>query len=174
MASHVTSDLLSSTYWGRDKMAATSHRRHFQINFLMKMFKFRLKFHWSVPIDNFQALVRIMACDERATNHYLTQWRPRLPTHMNWNFSSTSNIMHRCVISWCYIRLFVMQMICCNLCFAVSININSDTNSLGFALSKMCCYINGYEITTRSVNFIQNRTGDKWFFYVSNNVLILG
>ena len=48
------------THWGWDKMAAI-----FQTTFLnrfswMKIYEFRLKFHWS-PINNISALVQIMA-----------------------------------------------------------------------------------------------------------------
>ena len=36
------------THWGRDKMAAISQTTYSNVLFLMKMYKFRLKFHWSL------------------------------------------------------------------------------------------------------------------------------
>ena len=56
---------LHLTHWGRNKMAAIS-KTTLSIAFSsMKMFEFRLKFHWSFvpkcPINNIPALVQIMA-----------------------------------------------------------------------------------------------------------------
>ena len=53
------------THWGRDKMAAMYHTAFSNAFSWMKMFKFRLRFHWSFflkgPINNIPALVQIMA-----------------------------------------------------------------------------------------------------------------
>ena len=53
------------THWGRDKMAAIFQTTFSNAFSWMKMFKFRLRFHWSlfprVPINNIPALVQIMA-----------------------------------------------------------------------------------------------------------------
>ena len=50
------------SHWGRDKMAAIFQTTFSNAFFLMKMFKFWLRFHWSLfPINNIPALVQIMA-----------------------------------------------------------------------------------------------------------------
>ena len=53
------------THWGRDKMAAIFQTTFSNAFSWMKMFKFRLRFHWSlfprVQLTIFQALVQIMA-----------------------------------------------------------------------------------------------------------------
>ena len=44
------------THWGRDKMAAISQTTFSDVVLWKKMFKFRLKFHWSVfPNSNWQS-----------------------------------------------------------------------------------------------------------------------
>ena len=66
------------THWGRDKMAAI-----FQTTFLhafswMKMYKFRLRFHWSlfprVKLTIFQHWFRLWLGADQATSHFLNQW----------------------------------------------------------------------------------------------------
>ena len=66
------------THWGRDKMAAI-----FQTTFSngfswMKMFEFRLKFHWNlflrVQLTISQHWFRQWLGDDQATSHYLNQW----------------------------------------------------------------------------------------------------
>ena len=56
---------LSLTHWGWDKMAAISQTTFSSTFSWMKMFEFRLKFHWSMLLkglnDNILALVQIMA-----------------------------------------------------------------------------------------------------------------
>ena len=61
------------THWGRDKMAAISHAFSW-----MKMFEFRLKFHWSLflrfQLTIFQHWLRLWLGADHATSHYLNQW----------------------------------------------------------------------------------------------------
>ena len=53
------------THWGRDKIATISQTTVSNVFSWMKMYEFRLKFHWSLflggPINNIPALVQIMA-----------------------------------------------------------------------------------------------------------------
>ena len=71
-------DSISLTHWGRDKMAAI-----FQMTFSngfswMKMYEFRLTFHWSlflgVQLTIFQHWFRKWLGANQATSHYLNQW----------------------------------------------------------------------------------------------------
>ena len=66
------------THWGRDEMAAI-----FQTPFAngfswMKLYEFRLKFHWSlflgVELTIFQHWFRLWLGADQATSHYLNQW----------------------------------------------------------------------------------------------------
>ena len=66
------------THWGRDKMTAI-----FQTTFSngfswMKMYEFRLTFHWSlfpgVQLTIFQHWFRKWLGADQATSHYLNQW----------------------------------------------------------------------------------------------------
>ena len=53
-------------------------RRHFQMQFLMKMYEFRLRFHWSLflrfELTIFQHWFRQWLGADQATSHYLIQW----------------------------------------------------------------------------------------------------
>ena len=66
------------THWGRDKMAAifqTILSNHF---FRMKMFEFRLRFHWNLfpgpQFTIFNHWSRQWLGAGQATSHYLNQW----------------------------------------------------------------------------------------------------
>ena len=70
--------MLNLTHWGRDKMAVI-----FQTTFSngfswMKMYEFRLTFHWSlflgVQLTIFQHWFRKWLGADQATSHYLNQW----------------------------------------------------------------------------------------------------
>ena len=68
------------THWGRDKMAANFQTTYSNGYFLMKMYEFRLKFHWSlslvVELAIFQRWFRKQRLGvDKATSHYLKQWR---------------------------------------------------------------------------------------------------
>ena len=53
---------LVTHHWGRDKMTASFQTILSNAFSWMKIYKFRLRFHWSLfPINNIPALVRIMA-----------------------------------------------------------------------------------------------------------------
>ena len=58
-------------HWGRDKMAANFLTTFSNAFSSMKIYKFQLRFHWSlfsrVWLNNFPALVQV-------TSHYLNQW----------------------------------------------------------------------------------------------------
>ena len=72
------------TNWGRDKMAYEI----FKCTFLDETCCILIKKNISVkyvrkgPIDNNPAFVQIMAWRRKATSHSLTQWWPRLLTHI--------------------------------------------------------------------------------------------
>ena len=69
---------VSLTHWGRDKMAAIFHTTFSNGFSWMKLFKFRLRFHWSlfprVQIIIFQHWFRYWLGAGQATSHYLNQW----------------------------------------------------------------------------------------------------
>ena len=66
------------THWGRDKMDAISQTTFWSALSWMKMFEFRLKFHWSlflrVQLTIFQHWFRLWLGAVQATSHYLNQW----------------------------------------------------------------------------------------------------
>ena len=66
------------THWGRDKMAAISQTTFSNAFSWMKMYKFRLRFHWSlfprVQLTIFQHWFRWWLGAVQATSHYLNQW----------------------------------------------------------------------------------------------------
>ena len=66
------------THWGRDKMDAISQTTFWSAFSWMKMFEFRLKFHWSlflrVQLTIFQHWFRKWLGANQATSHYLDQW----------------------------------------------------------------------------------------------------
>ena len=69
---------LSLTYWGRDKMAAISQTTFSNAISWIKMYKFRLKFHWSlfprVQSTIFQHWFRWWLGAVQATSHYRNRW----------------------------------------------------------------------------------------------------
>ena len=69
---------LNSTHWGRDKMVTNFQTTFSNAFSWMKMFKFRLRFHWSlfprVQLAIFQHWFRYWLGAEQATSHYLNQW----------------------------------------------------------------------------------------------------
>ena len=66
------------THWGRDKMAAVSQTMFSNIFSWMKMYEFRLKFHWSLflrfQLTIFKHWFRYWLGAVQATSHYLNQW----------------------------------------------------------------------------------------------------
>ena len=66
------------THWGRDKMDAIFQTTFSNAFSWMKMFEYRLKFHWSlflmVQLTISQHWFRIWLGADQATNHYLDQW----------------------------------------------------------------------------------------------------
>ena len=66
------------THWGRDKMAAIFQTTFSSAFSWMKMFEFRLIFHWSlfprVQFTIFQHWFRRCLGASQATSHYLNQW----------------------------------------------------------------------------------------------------
>ena len=65
------------THWGRDKMAAVSQTMFSNAFSWMKMYAFRLKFHWSLflrfQLTIFQYWFRWWLGADQATSHYLNQ-----------------------------------------------------------------------------------------------------
>ena len=63
---------------GRDKMLDIVRTTFSNAFSWMKMYGFRLRFHWSFfpngPINNISALVQIMVVADQAANHHLNQW----------------------------------------------------------------------------------------------------
>ena len=66
------------THWGRDKMDASFQTTFSNAFSWMKMFEFRLKFHWSlflgVKLTIFQHWFRLWLGAVQATSQYLNQW----------------------------------------------------------------------------------------------------
>ena len=66
------------THWGRDKMVAFSQMTLENPFSWMKMFEFRLNFHWSwflrVQLTIFQQWFRLWLGADKVTSHYLNQW----------------------------------------------------------------------------------------------------
>ena len=80
--------IMSFTHWGRDKMAAVTSQTTFSNEFSwMKMYEYRLRFHWSLflmqgPINNIPALVQIMAWRRPGDKPLSGPMMVRLPTHI--------------------------------------------------------------------------------------------
>ena len=74
------------THGGRDKIDAILQTTFSNAISWMKMFEFRLKFHWSlflkVQLTIFQHWFRLWLDAEQATSHYLNQWWPSSTTHI--------------------------------------------------------------------------------------------
>ena len=68
----------ASTHWRLDKMAAISQTTLSNTFSWMKIFEFRLKFHWSlfprIQLTIFQHWFRLWLGADQATSHYLNQW----------------------------------------------------------------------------------------------------
>ena len=66
------------THWGRDEIDAILQTTVSNAFSLMKMYQFRLKFHWSlfpgVQLTIFQYWFRLWLGVDQATSHYLNQW----------------------------------------------------------------------------------------------------
>ena len=66
------------THWGRERMAAISQTTYSNAFLWMKIYEFRLKFHWSlfprVQLTIFQHWFRWWLGADQATSHYLNQW----------------------------------------------------------------------------------------------------
>ena len=69
---------VTSTHSGRDKTAAIFQTTISNEFSWMEMFKFRLRFHWSLllgfELTIFQHWFRWWLCADQATSHYLNQW----------------------------------------------------------------------------------------------------
>ena len=69
---------VNETHWGRDKMDAISQTTFSNAISWMKMFEFRLKFHWSLflrfQLTIYQHWFRYWLGAVQATSHYLNQW----------------------------------------------------------------------------------------------------
>ena len=97
---HLADDA-ASTYWGWDKFSPF-RRRHFHMHFfLMKMYKFRLTFHWSsllrVQLTIIQHCFRWWLGAEVATSHYLNQWWPLYPMNICVTRTHLPLVPHICV-----------------------------------------------------------------------------
>ena len=70
--------LVQLTHWGRDKMAAVSQTMFSNAFSCMKMYEFRIKFHWSLflwfQLTIYQHWFRYWLGAIQATSHYLNQW----------------------------------------------------------------------------------------------------
>ena len=66
------------THWGQEKMAANFLTIFSNAFSRMKIYKFRLKFHWKlfprVQLTIFQHCFRLWLCPDQVTSHYLKQW----------------------------------------------------------------------------------------------------
>ena len=70
------------THWGRDKMAAISQTTLSNAFSWMKMYEFRLTFHWSLFLNNIPILVQIMAWRRSGDKPLSKPMEVRLPTHI--------------------------------------------------------------------------------------------
>ena len=74
------------THWGRDEIDNISQTTFSNVFSSMKMFEFRLKFHWSLflkgPISNTAALVQIMAWRRPGAKPLSEPMMVSLPTHI--------------------------------------------------------------------------------------------
>ena len=75
---------LNLTHWGRDKMDAISQTLFANEFSRMKMYEYRLKFHWSLFLraNYIPALVQIMAWRRPGDKRLSGQMMVRLPTHI--------------------------------------------------------------------------------------------
>ena len=68
----------SLTHWGRDKMAAIFRTTYSKAFSWMKIYKFLLRFHWSLfprsQLTIFQYWFRLWLGASHAISHYLHQW----------------------------------------------------------------------------------------------------
>ena len=66
------------THWGRDEIDAILQTTFSNVFSSMKMFKFRLKFHWSLfrraQLTIIQYWFRYLLGADQATSHYRNQW----------------------------------------------------------------------------------------------------
>ena len=96
-----------STHWGRDKMAAIFQTTFSNACSWMKMYEFRLRFHWSffprVKLTIFHNWFRWWLDVDQATSHYLNQWWlvywhiciTRHQWNKNWRYKfEVSNLFH--------------------------------------------------------------------------------
>ena len=69
---------VEQTHWGRDKMAAISQTTFSDAFSWMKMYEFRLRFHWSlfsgIELTISQHWFRWWLGAVQATSHFLNQW----------------------------------------------------------------------------------------------------
>ena len=70
------------THWGRDEMNNISQTTFSNVFSSMKMFEFRLKFHWKSPINNIPALVQIMAWCRSGDEPFSEPMMVSLQTHI--------------------------------------------------------------------------------------------
>ena len=86
LSANICSICLALTHWGRDKIDAILQTTCSNAFSWMKIFEFRLKFHWSlflkVQFTIFQHWFRQWLGAEQATSHYLNQWWPSSMTHI--------------------------------------------------------------------------------------------
>ena len=93
------SPLFLLTHWGRDKMAVIFQMTYSNAFSWMKMYEFRLRFHWrlflGVQSTIFQHWFRQWLGAVQATSHYLKQWWPSLlmPQWVNVTTYPYSNYM---------------------------------------------------------------------------------
>ena len=93
------------TLWDRDKMAAIFQTTFPRTFTWMKMYEFRLRFHWSlflrVHITIFPYWLRYWFDVEQAKSHYVNQWRPSLLTHIcDTRLSELSSIRYLVEAEW--------------------------------------------------------------------------
>ena len=74
------------SHWGRDKIADIFQTTFTNVFSWMKMYEFRLKFHWSLflrlQLTIVQYWFRQWHGADQATSHYLNQWWSSLLTHI--------------------------------------------------------------------------------------------
>ena len=103
--------LTSLTHWGRDEMNNISQTTFSNAFSSMKMFEFRLKFHWSlfprVPINNIPALVQILAWRRSGDKPLSEPMMVSLPMHIRVTRPQWVK-RHGFKCYWCIFRMLVL------------------------------------------------------------------
>ena len=116
------SSLNGLTHWGRGKMAAVSQTTLSNAFSWMKMYEFRLRFHWILfpggPINNIPALVQIMARRRPGDKPLPEPMVVSLPTHIcvaRPHWVNAQNMIYLQIVWWteggAYVENFMISLL---------------------------------------------------------------